>query len=131
MEFIPPRCTGLLQPVDVGFNKTFKAKLRTEYNSWLLEQNPDLPIPGTTRCDVSNWIIAAEKAVTNKTIKNSWRKTGYAYFGVFSPDGEEFIGDGAIVGNDPYDERDPDEPDSEVDDNTYEDAIDANKEGMG
>ncbi len=33
VEFIPPGCTGLLQPVDVGFNQAFKAKLRTEYNT--------------------------------------------------------------------------------------------------
>jgi hypothetical protein len=54
VEFIPPRCTSLLQPVNVGYNKAFKAKLRTEYNTWLLDQDPDERIPATTRRDVAN-----------------------------------------------------------------------------
>ncbi len=56
VEFIPPGCTGLLQPVDIGYNKAFEAKLRTEYNTWLLEQDPDLPIPITTHHNVCNWM---------------------------------------------------------------------------
>ena len=72
VEFIPPGCTGLLQPVDVGYNKAFKAKLRTQYNEWLFERDPDLPIPATTRRDVSDWIITAERNITEETIKNYW-----------------------------------------------------------
>jgi hypothetical protein len=34
VEFIPPGYTGLLQPVNIGYNKAFKfkAKIWTEYN---------------------------------------------------------------------------------------------------
>ena len=53
VKFIPPGCTGLLQLVDVGYNKTFKAKLRNEYNKWLMAQDPNLPTPGTTRAKVA------------------------------------------------------------------------------
>ena len=60
VEFLPPGCTGLLQPVDVGFNRVFKSKLRTEYNNWLMSQDPDKPIPGTTRADVAHWFVLAE-----------------------------------------------------------------------
>ena len=59
-----------------------------------------------------DWIIAAEKTVTAETMKNAWRKTGYSYFGVFTPDGE-FEGDDAVVGDDPEDEGDTGEQDSD------------------
>ncbi len=100
VEFIPPGCTGLLQPVDIGYNKAFKAKLRTEYNTWLLNQDPDQRIPATTCRNVANWIVAAEMNITDNTLKNSWRKTGYSYFGVFGGDGE-FEGADAMVGDNP------------------------------
>ena len=79
-KFVAAGCTGLVQPVDVGYNKSFKAKMREEYNSWMLTQDPDLPIPGTTRHQLSGWIISAQKNVTAETIRNAWRKTGYSYY---------------------------------------------------
>ena len=58
--FIPSGCTGLVQPVDVGYNKSFKAKLKDQYMNWLMAQDPDAPITKTTRRDVVGWILAAE-----------------------------------------------------------------------
>ena len=69
-----------MQPVDIGYNKSFKAKMREEYTSWMLAQDPDLPIPATTRHQLSEWIISAQKNVTAETIRNAWRKTGYSYY---------------------------------------------------
>ncbi len=34
IDFIPPGCTSMVQPVDVGYNKPFKAKLREQYRNY-------------------------------------------------------------------------------------------------
>jgi hypothetical protein len=80
VEFIPPGCTSLVQPVDVGYNKSFKAKVKDHYMNWLMAQDPDLPIVKTTRRDVVGWILAAEENISLATRRNAWRKTGFAYF---------------------------------------------------
>ena len=56
--------SGLVQPVDVGYNKAFKAKVRSQFNDWLLQQDPDVPIAKTTRRQVIEWILAAERDVS-------------------------------------------------------------------
>ncbi len=35
VEFIPPGCTGMVQPVDVGYNKPLKAKVCDQYREWI------------------------------------------------------------------------------------------------
>ena len=80
VKFVAAGCTALVQPVDVGYNKSFRAKMREEYTSWMLAQDPNLPIPTTTRHQLSDWIISAQKNVTAETIRNAWRKTGYSYY---------------------------------------------------
>jgi len=80
VEFIPPGCTGLVQPVDVGYNKAFKSKDKEKYSNWLFDQDPDLPVPKTSRRDVVEWILAAETNILMETRRKVWLKTRYAYF---------------------------------------------------
>ncbi len=80
VEFIPPGCTGLIQPLDVGYNKAFKSKVKDQYLDWLMKQDPDAPIAKTTCRHVVEWILSAEQNITTEVIRNAWRKTGYSYF---------------------------------------------------
>ncbi len=79
LEIIPPGCTGLVQPIDIGINKPFKANMRKIYTEWLLGQNADAPIPSASRLDVSAFILDAV-SIKKESIVNSWRKTGFSYF---------------------------------------------------
>ena len=80
LEIIPPGCTGLVQPINVGINKPFKANMRNIYSEWLLGQDADTAIPSASRLNVSAWILEAVKGIKKETIVNSWRKTGFSYF---------------------------------------------------
>jgi len=73
LEIIPPGCTGLVQPIDVGINKPFKANMRKIYTEWLLEQDADAAIPSASCLDdVSAWILEAVEGIKKETIVNSW-----------------------------------------------------------
>ncbi len=80
VEFIPGSCTGLCQPVKVRYNKVFKAKMRMQFDKWLMVQNPDESIHRATHHKLSKWIIAAQTNVCAVTIRNAWKKTGFLYY---------------------------------------------------
>ena len=80
VDFIPPGCTGMVQPVDVGYNKPFKAKLREQYRNWMFAQDTDKPTPASTHMHVAEWILKAEENISKTLIKNAWRKTGFSWF---------------------------------------------------
>jgi hypothetical protein len=80
LKVIPPGCTGLVQPINVGINKPFKANMRKIYTEWILEQDADAAIPSASRLNVSAWILEAVGGIKKETIVNSWRKTGFSYF---------------------------------------------------
>jgi hypothetical protein len=80
VEYIPGGCTGLVQPIDVGINKPYKAHMTKVYTGWLLGQDPDSPIRAAKREDVSGWILEAVASIDEQVVKNAWRKSGYSYY---------------------------------------------------
>jgi hypothetical protein len=62
--FIPAGCMGLVQPVNVDFNKAFKCKMHNKFLKWMMAQDPNLPISGSTLHDVAQWIIDAQKNIS-------------------------------------------------------------------
>ena len=80
LKIIPPGCTILVQPVNVGINKPFKTNMRKIYMEWLLKQDADAAIPSASCLNESAWILEAVEGINKETIVNSWRKTGFSYF---------------------------------------------------
>ena len=80
---IPGGCTGLCQPVDVGFNKPFKDRVRRLWTEWMIDEGLN---SGTTSAPtmkvVAEWIDAVLTEMRNETqiIKNAWMKTGYEWY---------------------------------------------------
>jgi hypothetical protein len=76
---IPPGCTGVTQPVDVGYNKPFKNHVRDKYEKWMIEESADLAKP-PTRKNVAQWIVASEMDMTPLILRNAWKRHGLSYF---------------------------------------------------
>lgn len=78
--YIPPGCTGLLQPLDVCINKPYKDALRKLYNKWLeLEVNQigeteKLKAPGNDT--IVSWINQVNTTFNPELIKISFKKCG-------------------------------------------------------
>jgi hypothetical protein len=83
VQHIPGGCTSLCQPVDVGFNKPFKDRIRRAWHNWL---SAEAVIHGTTRSptrlDVAMWIAGTMEEMRGEgsIIRNAWKKTDYEWF---------------------------------------------------
>jgi hypothetical protein len=76
---IPPGCTGLTQPVDVGYNKPFKGLIRDKYEEWMVKESKDLSI-APRRVDVAHWIAQSEVEMDAKILCNAWMRHDLEYF---------------------------------------------------
>ena len=80
---IPGGCTSLCQPVDVGFNKPFKDRVRQLWTEWMVTEGlVDGTTKAPTRLDVAGWVDTVMNLMSNETtiVKNAWMKTGYEWF---------------------------------------------------
>jgi hypothetical protein len=71
VEFIPAGYMGFVQPSAVGHNKLFKCKMRDEFLGWMMLQDPNVLIPGSTCHDVAQWIMNAQTNISAETIRNA------------------------------------------------------------
>ena len=82
MVHIPGGCTGLVQPLDVGYNKPFKARICKACEEYMInDMRKNGSIESPSREEVSHWIAEAYWDMEGTPIiKNSWLKTGYSWF---------------------------------------------------
>jgi hypothetical protein len=81
--FIPPNTTSLIQPLDQGIIKAFKFKYRRYFLRHLiskLEANISNPLKYVTVLDAINWIQKSWNEVTELTIKNCFKHSGFKFF---------------------------------------------------
>ena len=80
---IPGGCTSLCQPVDVGFNKPFKDRVRRLWTEWMVSEGVvDGATKAPSRLLVAGWVdtVMAMMSAETTIIKNAWMKTGYEWF---------------------------------------------------
>ena len=82
VQHIPGGCTGLCQPVDVGYNKPFKSRIHASWVGWMIL---DGILHGTTsppsRAEVARWAsLAVNDLKGSEIVRNVWQKSGYSWF---------------------------------------------------
>ena len=79
---IPPGCTYLCQPVDVGVNKVIKSQMRNKWEDWMVAGNgfENGVAKEPSRRLVAEWVLEAYNEIPQQTARNAWMKTGYEWF---------------------------------------------------
>ena len=80
---IPGECTSLVQPLDVGVNRPFKAILKSKWWDWVISQEITTSVfKDPSRKNVAEWVDESWEGIGSDIIKNAWRKTDFSYFAV-------------------------------------------------
>jgi hypothetical protein len=116
---IPDGCTGLCQPLDIGINKPFKARVRVLWEEWMIDEiDRTGMVYAPTREDISSWVAVVVWGMDGKPLmRNAWRKTGYDWF----PEQGDLAGGGVTDDDDDADNNGVDVGDS--DNNNLEDIL--------
>ena len=78
---IPPGCTSLTQPIDVGLAKPVKDRYRAKWWAWYSGQNQDGPTFRTASRELCiSWVVDIWETLPASIVQNSWRKDGLSYF---------------------------------------------------
>ena len=78
---IPPGCTGVVQPIDVGIGKPFKDRVRTKWWDWMIDQGAEAAtLKSASRTQGCQWVAESWEEVTPDIVRNAWRRQGFSYF---------------------------------------------------
>ena len=82
VEHIPPGCTPLCQPIDIGVCKPLKDCLQNFYFNHLYCQMEEGVgnFPDPSCAELAQWIAQALHGLSEITIQNSWKYSQFAYF---------------------------------------------------
>ena len=80
---IPTHYTGILQPCDVGINKTLKYRLKKKVSNWRSEKHASLEpgqlMPAPTRKEILCCLKERWEQFPLEIIKNSFTGSGYFF----------------------------------------------------
>ena len=79
---IPPGCTYLCQPVDVGINKSLKSRVHEKWENWMVmgEGIVNGAAKEPMRQLVAEWVVEVYKNLPAQTVQNVWMKTGFEWY---------------------------------------------------
>jgi hypothetical protein len=78
LAIIPGGLTKKIQPMDLSVNKSFKSKLRSTWQRWMMTGVKDYTESGKIKRvsyeEISRWILGSWQAVTVTSVKNGFKK---------------------------------------------------------
>jgi hypothetical protein len=79
---IPPGCTFLCQPIDIGINKSIKSGMREKWENWMVAGGGIVNgiAKEPTRQLVAEWAVEVYKNLPAQTVRNAWMKSGFEWF---------------------------------------------------